>query len=109
MEVKTAKEFFEEVLPAKFNPDRARDFEAVAQANIVGANGGDWIINIRDQRIEIKQGVAPSPAITLKMKDTDFLDLVNGRLDAVKAFMTGKLEFNGSIAIGLRLLNMGFM
>jgi putative sterol carrier protein len=109
MEVKTAKEFFEKVLPAKFNPDRAKGFEAVAQANIVGANGGDWIIRVRNQRMEIEQGVAASPAITLKMRDTDFLDLVNGRLDAVKAFMTGKLEFNGSIAIGLKLLNMGFM
>jgi putative sterol carrier protein len=43
------------------------------------------------------------------VKDTDFVDLVNGKLNAVNAFMTGKLEFNGSMAIGLKLLDIGFM
>lgn len=109
MEVKTPKEFFENVLPTKFNPNKSKDFEAVAQANITGTNGGHWIITIKNQKMETKEGVAAAPAITLKMVDTDFVDLVNGRLDAVKAFMTGKLEFNGSIAIGLKLLDMGFM
>jgi putative sterol carrier protein len=109
MEVKTPEEFFEKVLPTKFKPDKAKDFEAVAQANIAGTNGGHWIITIKNQKIDTKEGVAPSPAITLKMTDTDFVDLVNGRLNAVNAFMTGKLEFNGSIATGLKLLDMGFM
>lgn len=109
MEVKTPEEFFENVLPTKFKPDKAKDFEAVAQVNIAGTNGGNWIITIKNQKIDTKEGVAPSPAITLKMTDTDFVDLVNGRLNAVNAFMTGKLEFNGSIATGLKLLDMGFM
>jgi putative sterol carrier protein len=109
MEVKTPKEFFEKVLPTKFNPDKAKDFEAVAQVDITGMNGGHWIITIKNGKMETKEGVAPSPAITLKMKDTDFIDLVNDRLDAVNAFMTGKLEFNGSMATGLKLLDAGFM
>jgi putative sterol carrier protein len=109
MEVKTPEEFFEKVLPTKFKPDKAKDFEAIAQVNITGTNGGHWIITIKNQKIDTKEGVAPSPAITLKMTDTDFVDLVNGRLNAVNAFMTGKLEFNGSIATGLKLLDMGFM
>jgi putative sterol carrier protein len=109
LEVKTPKEFFEKTLPTKFNPDKAKGFEAVAQVNITGADGGNWIIIIKNQKIETKEGVAPSPAITLKVKDTDFVDLVNGKLNAVNAFMTGKLEFNGSMAIGLKLLDIGFM
>jgi putative sterol carrier protein len=109
MEVKTPKEFFEKVLPTKFNPDKAKDFEAVAQVDISGTNGGHWIISIKNEKMETKEGVAPSPAITLKMTDTDFVDLVNGRLNAVNAFMTGKLEFKGSIATGLKLLDTGFM
>ncbi|MGA2768546.1 MAG: SCP2 sterol-binding domain-containing protein [Candidatus Bathyarchaeia archaeon] len=109
MEVKTPEEFFEKVLPTKFKPDKAKDFEAVAQVDIAGTNGGHWIITIKNQKIDTKEGVAPSPAITLKMMDTDFVDLVNGRLNAVNAFMTGKLEFNGSIATGLKLLDIGFM
>jgi putative sterol carrier protein len=109
MEVKTPREFFEKVLPTKFNPDKAKDFEAVAQVDITGTNGGHWIITIKNQKMEIKEGEAPSPAITLKMMDTDFVDLANSRLEAFKAFMTGKLEFTGSMATGLKLLDMGFM
>ena len=109
MEVKTPKEFFETILPTKFKPDKAKGFEAVAQVDITGTNGGHWIITIKNEKMETKEGVAPSPAITLKMTDTDFVDLVNGKLNAVNAFMTRKLEFNGSITTGLRLLDMGFM
>jgi putative sterol carrier protein len=106
VETKTPKEFFEKILPTKFKPDKAEGFDAVAQINLVGANGGNWIITIK---IDAKEGVAANPDITLKMADTDFVALVNGKLNAVTAFMTGKLEFNGSMATGLKLLDMGFM
>jgi len=109
LEVKTPEEFFEKALPTKFKPEKAKGFEAVAQVNITGTDGGHWIIKVKNQKIETKEGVAPSPAITLKMKDTDFIDLINGKLNAVNAFMTGKLEFTGSIATGLKLLDMGFI
>lgn len=109
MEVKTPKEFFENVLPTKFNPDKAKGFEAIAQVNITGTNGGHWIISIKNQKIETKEGVAQSPALTFQMMDADLVELVNGRLNAVNAFMTGKLQFNGSIATGLKLLDMGFI
>jgi putative sterol carrier protein len=109
MEVKTPKHFFEEVLPTKFNPDKSKGFESVAQVNIAGPNGGQWIITIKNQKIDTKEGTAPKPDITLKMTDTDFVALVNRKLNAVTAFMTGKLEFSGSMAAGLKLLDMGFM
>jgi len=109
MEVKTPKEFLEKVLPTKFKPDKAESFEAVAQVNVVGVNGGSWIITVKNQKIDTKEGVDPNPDITLKMSDTDFVALVNGKLNAFTAFMTGKLEFTGSTGTGLRLLDMGFM
>jgi putative sterol carrier protein len=109
LEAKTPKEFFEKILPTKFKPDKAEGFDAVAQVNLAGANGGNWIITVKNHKIDAKEGVAANPDITLKMADTDFVTLVNGKLNAVTAFMTGKLEFNGSMATGLKLLDMGFM
>jgi len=109
VEVRTPKEFFEKVLPAKFKPEKAKGFEAVAQVNVVGVNGGNWIITVKNQKIDTKEGVDSKPDITLKMADTDFVALVNGKLNALTAFMTGKLEFAGSMSTGLRLLDMGFM
>jgi putative sterol carrier protein len=109
LETKTPKEFFEKILLTKFKPDKAEGFEAVAQVNLTGPLGGNWIITVKNGKIETKEGIAANPDITLKMLDTDFMALVNGKLNAVTAFMTGKLEFNGSMATGLRLLDMGFM
>jgi len=109
MEVKTPKEFLEKVLPAKFDPSKAAGFEAVIQMNIAGSDGGDWIVTIRDQKMQVKEGIQASPTITIKMSDKDFVDLVNGKLAAVKAFMTGRLEFRGSIAVGMKLMETGFM
>jgi putative sterol carrier protein len=109
MELKTPREFFEKALPTRFDPSKASDLEIVVQMNITGSNGGDWTITIRDQKIEVKEGVHPSPDITVRMADTDCVDLVNGRLSGVEAFMTGKLEFKGSMAIGMKLIDMGIM
>jgi putative sterol carrier protein len=109
MEVKTPKEFFEKVLPSRFDPNKVAGFEALIQMNITGANGGGWIVKVRDKEIDIKEGVDPFPTISVTMADTDFVDMVNGKLGAVKAFMTGRLQFKGSISVGMRLMDIGFM
>ena len=109
MEAKTPAEFFEKVLATKFKQNKAESFEAVAQVNISGADGGNWIVTVKDQKIHTREGIDPKPDITLKMADTDFVAMVNGKLSAVTAFMNGKLEFTGSMGTGLRLLDMGFI
>jgi putative sterol carrier protein len=109
VEVKTPREFLEQVLPTRFKPEKAKDFDGVAQVNITGPQGGSWTVTIKDQKIQTKEGANPNPSITLKMKDTDFVALVNGKLNAIQAFMTGKLEFQGSMATALKLFDMGFM
>jgi putative sterol carrier protein len=109
VEIKTPKEFFESVLPAKFDGSKAAGFDAVIQMNITGPNGGDWIVTIKDQKVDVKQGVHPSPSISIRMTDTDYVDMINGRLSGERAFMTGKLKFKGSMAIGMKLRDIGFI
>jgi putative sterol carrier protein len=109
MEITTPKEFFEKVLPAKFDPSKAAGFEAVVQFSFTGPNGGDWYIVFKDQKFEVKEGVHPSPSISVKMADTDYVDMVNGKLSGERAFMTGKLKFKGSMAVGMKLREIGFL
>ena len=108
MDIKKPEEFFERVLPARFDPKKAAGLEAVVQMNIFGHDGGDWVVTVKDQRMQAKEGVDPSPTIRLRMKDADFVDLINGKLGAAKAFMTGKLEFSGSISTGIKLMGIWF-
>ncbi len=109
MEAKTPQEFFEEILPARFKPEKARGIDVTAQLNLNGPNGGDWIVEIKEQKITVRKGTHPSPTLTIGMTDTDFLDLVNDKLSAQKAFFTGKIKFNGDIGLALKLKDAGFL
>jgi putative sterol carrier protein len=47
--------------------------------------------------------------LTLKMNENDFMDMVNGKLSAEKAFFTGKVHFRGDIGVALKLRDAGFL
>jgi len=109
METKTPKEFFENVLPERFKPEKAVGINVVAQLNFTGPNGGDWVVTIKDQKINVTQGTHPSPTLTLKTTDSDFMDIVNGKLGPEKAFFTGKIHFKGNLGLALKLKDSGFL
>jgi len=109
MEAKTPKEFFEKVLPNRFKPNKAAGVDVTVQINIIGPNGGDWAVTIKNQKLEVKEGTHPSPTLVINMAETDYMDVVNGKMSGEKAFMTGKLKFKGDIALALRLRETGFL
>ena len=109
MEVSTPQEFLEKVLPETFDGQKAAGLTAVVQMNIKGENGGEWAMVIRDGKLEVIQGTADAPNITLAMKDTDYVALVNGKLSGQKAFMTGKLKFKGDMNLGMKLQKLGLI
>ncbi len=109
MEAATPKEFFEKILPQRFDPTKATGVDVIVQVSINGDNGGDWIVTIKNQKLNIKQGVQSSANLSLKMKEKDYLDLVNHRISAEKAFFTGKVQFKGNIALALKLREAGFL
>ncbi len=109
MNIKTPNEFFEKILPEKFDPAKAGNLNAVIQMNLTGPNGGDWAIIVKDQKMAIKEGNETSPAISVKMTDSDFVDLINGKLNAVNAFMSSKIQFKGSMSLALKLIDLGIL
>jgi putative sterol carrier protein len=110
MEVSIPKEFFEKALPAKFDPSKAAGIDCVVQMNLLGDNGGDWYITIKDQKLEVKEGISEkTPTITVKMKDTDYVNMINGKITGERAYMTGKLKFKGDIGVGMKLKGLGIM
>ncbi len=108
-EAATPKDFFEKILPQRFNSSKATGVDVVVQVTISGTNGGDWIVTIRDQKLNVKEGVDQKPNLALKMAEKDYLDLVNHKISAEKAFFTGKVQFKGNIALALKLREAGFL
>jgi len=109
METKTPKEFFEKTLPKRFKPEKAKGIDIIVQVSISGPNGGDWAVTIREQKIDAKEGTRESPTLTVGIAETDFMDIINSRLSAEKAFFTGKIKFKGNISLALKLRDMGFL
>jgi putative sterol carrier protein len=109
MELKTPKQFFEETLQVRFKPEKAKDIDVAAQVWITGTGGGEWTVTVKNQKLFVTEGTNPSPTLTLKMDQQDFMDLVNGKLSVEKAFFTGKIHFKGSIATALKLRDAGFL
>lgn len=109
MEAQTPREFFQKILPAKFKPEKAEGVDVVAQLNVSGPEGGSWTVIVKDQKLQVTEGVHESPNLTLKMSPNDFMDMVNGKLSAEKAFFTGRVQFKGNISIALKLRDAGFL
>ena len=56
--------------------------------------------------IEVHTGAHASPNITMTMKESDYLDMVNGKLNGQAAFMTGKLKIAGDMGLALKLQSL---
>lgn len=109
MDVQTPREFFEKSLPKKFKPEKAAGIDIVTQLEVSGPEGGNWVITIKNQKLQVTEGTASSPSLALKMSCLDFLDIVNGKLSAEKAVFSGKIQFKGNITIALKLRDAGFL
>ena len=71
-----------------------RDFLAV-QVNITGKEGGVFYVEVKDGRINVEpyEYNDRNCAITINM--TNFNKLIDGKLDPILAFTTGKLKVDG--------------
>ena len=109
MDVSTPREFFEKVLPAKFNPAKTAGLETIIQMKISGPAGGEWTLTLKDQKLEIKEGSHSAPSLAVEMSDKDFLDVVNEKVSGTSAFLNGKIKFRGSLSVALKLRDLGLM
>ena len=65
-----------------------------------------YYFHIVNESIEVQRGVHASPNITITMKESDYLDMVNGKLNGQTAFMSGKLKIAGDMGLAMRLQNL---
>ncbi|MFP4532501.1 MAG: SDR family NAD(P)-dependent oxidoreductase [Desulfobacterales bacterium] len=92
----SVKDVFDK-MPDAFNPDAAKGVDVVFQYTISGSDGGDWTVTVKDGTCEVASGKAENPTCTLKIADGDFVDMISGRLDPMKAFTSGKLKIDGDV------------
>ena len=105
MAATSVKEVFEHHIPAKFQakPDVVQKINAVYQFNISGPGGGAWTVDCTAPGGRIAPGSVPDARCTVSATDLDFLNIVNGKLNAQMAFMSGKLKIQGDMGLAMKL------
>ncbi len=61
-------------------------------------NPGVFYIEVKDNKISIEPYEYNDRNCSITMKMTDFIKMMNGKLDAVAAFTVGKLKVDGDIS-----------
>ena len=84
-------------MPEAFRAERAAGVDVVFQFDITGSGGGQWQVEVKDGNCRVQEGKHPSPTTTIGMQADDFVALIEGRLDAMQAFTSGKLKVGGDM------------
>lgn len=97
----SVKGFFES-LQERLNKEASRlgGLEGVFQF-VVGP--GKYNVVLGSGRASVSEGEAPSPSCTVTIGESDFLELLSGKLNPQMAFMTGKLKVAGDMGTALKL------
>ena len=101
----TPKTIFDEQLPPKLKEkgDEVTKVNAVYQFDITGDNGGKWWVDTTKSGGAVGEGENADAKCTITMADSDFVDMVDGKLNGQMAFMTGKLKIKGDMSLAMKL------
>ncbi len=103
--VTSVKEIFDHIHEG-FDAEKAEGVDAIFQFNLTGDNGGQYWIRVVDKNAEVHEGVHEAPTMTITATADDYIALVNGELNAMMAFMQGKVKVKGDMGLALKLQAM---
>ncbi len=104
MAVSTAAEIFDKHMPdrLKAKPDLIQKINSTYKFIVTGDGGGTWLVDLTQPGGKIAAGDGPAKC-TITVGAKELVDIVNGKLNAQMAFMTGKLKVGGDMGLALKL------
>lgn len=100
----TPQEIFD-AMPGAFRPDKAGSAELSLQFDIRGEAGGEWAVEIASGTCRTWSGRAKEPIATIRSSDSDIVAVFGGSLNAVAAYMSGRVQVDGDVTAIMNLLS----
>ena len=89
-----------------FVPEKSTGTDAIIQFDLSGENGGQFWLHINDGALETGEGAHDSPKMTLKANADDWVKVSTGELNAMQAFMSGKIKIQGDMSLAMKMQAM---
>ena len=102
MQVNSVKEYFD-TLTERFQPEGAKNVQAVFQFELSGDSGGTYHVIIDNGTMQVIEGAHTTPNATIKMAGDDYVKLVNGKINGTMAFMKGQMKVTGNMLLAQKM------
>lgn len=87
-------------------PEKAEGVNAAIQFDLSGDNGGLYWLKVSNGSAESGDGTIESPTMTLKAAADDWFAVSTGQMNAMQAFMSGKIKIQGDMGIAMKMQTM---
>jgi putative sterol carrier protein len=98
----TVAELFE-ALAGRFNAPAAAGVNKTIQWKITGDEPGVWAFRIAEGEGRLIPGGVEKPDTTFTTSDKTWMAIAEGRQDAMRAFMMGKLRVSGDMMLAMKV------
>lgn len=99
----TISELMTETIKTSFIPEKAEGVDTVIQFKFTGSQASEWYLIIKDGQCESIQGSHPSPKMTMTVDADDYIKMAVGEMDAMLAFLKGKVKVTGDMTVALKM------
>lgn len=105
----TAAKYFDKIAKAaEANPEEATSPNAIFQFELSGDGGGTYVLNLTQGTTSNFLSTEPNPdaGATIHVSAEDWDSIMKGDLNAMQAFMAGKIKVDGDMTLAMNLPNV---
>jgi putative sterol carrier protein len=93
-------------MQANYDKNAAKGLNATFQWDLSGDDGGTWALQFQNGEPKLIEGGVEKPNEKFKLSSADWVSVATGKLNAMNAFMTGKLKMEGDMGLAMKVQSL---